>query len=378
MRKCIVASDSFKGSLSSVEITRIARQVIPGIFPDCRVDGVAVADGGEGTVDCFLACTDAVPVEVTVSGPMGEPITARYARRGKWAVVEMASAAGLPLVAGAKDPSRATTYGVGQLIAHAVDHGCKKLLLGLGGSATNDGGCGCAAALGAVFRDETGASFCPTGGTLDRIAQLDLSPLQARMAGVELDVMCDVTNPLYGPEGAACVFAPQKGATPEMVELLNRNLRQFDALLQRELGRSFASIPGAGAAGGMGAGCVALLGGTLKPGIEAILDSVGFDSLLEGADLVITGEGRLDSQSLQGKVISGVAKRARAKGVPVIALVGDVDNSGYQAYDIGVDAIFSINRLAIPFSQAVQRSPEDYRRTLEDVMRLIRLTKNMN
>ena len=168
------------------------------------------------------------------------------------------------------------------------------------------------------------------------------------------------------------------GVYTETVEMLDENLRRYDALLQRELGRSFAFMPGAGAAGGMGAGCVALLGGTLKPGIEAILDSVGFDTLLDGADLVITGEGRLDSQSLQGKVVSGVAKRARAKGVPVVALVGDVDTSGYQAYDIGVDAIFSINRLAIPFSQAVLRSPEDYRRTLEDVMRLIRLTKNMN
>ena len=189
--------------------------------------------------------------------------------------------------------------------------------------------------------------------------------------------MCDVTNPLYGPDGAAFVFAPQKGADPAMVEMLDRKLRGFSGVLERELGSTPAMLPGAGAAGGMAAGCVALLGASLKPGIDAILDTVGFDQLIDGADLVITGEGRIDSQSLNGKVISGVVSRTRCKGVPVVAIVGDVADSAYGAYELGVGAIFSTNRLAIPFREAVHRSAQDYRRTLEDVMRLIQISSHM-
>jgi glycerate kinase len=291
------------------------------------------------------------------------------------AVVEMAAAAGLPLVGDRLEPDRTTTYGVGELMAAAAERGAKRMILGLGGSATNDGGCGAAAALGVRFLDEQGESFVPTGGTLNRIAKIDISG-QKKLP--EITVMCDIDNPLCGPTGASAVFGPQKGATPEMVPVLDANLQHLADIAARDLGVEMAEMPGAGAAGGMGGGAVAFWNGKLQMGIETVLDTVDFDTAVQGARLVFTGEGRLDSQSLQGKVISGVAKRAAAKGVPVIALVGDVDESGYQAYDIGVDAIFSINRLAIPFSQAVQRSPEDYRRTLEDVMRLIRLTKNMN
>jgi len=375
VKKCVVVSDSFKGSLSSGEIGRIACEVISGVFPECQIEAIPVADGGEGTVECFLACTCCVPVEITVSGPFGQPVKARYARQGETAVIEMAAAAGLPLAGEERNPAKATTYGVGEMIAHAAAHGCRRLLLGLGGSATNDGGCGCAAALGAVFRDKDGATFVPTGESLDRIHTIDLTALKEKLAGVEIDVMCDVTNPLYGPEGAAWVFAPQKGADRAMVEQLDHNLRLFAQTIERELGIQAAHIPGAGAAGGMGAGCVALLGGRLKRGIQAILDTVDFDGKLDGADLVITGEGRLDGQSLQGKVLSGVLERTRPRKIPVVAIVGDVDDSAYQAHDMGVSAIFSINRLAIPFEQAMKRSGEDYRRTLEDVMRLIRMAE---
>ena len=377
MRKVVVVSDSFKGSLTSAAIGDLVKEEAPRFFPGCQVEAIPVADGGEGTVACFLRCLGGEAVTLEVTGPLGGPVEAVYARQGDTAVIEMAAAAGLPLAGEARDPSRATTYGVGQLMAHAADRGCRRILLGLGGSATNDGGCGCAAALGAVFRDGAGEPFLPVGATLGRIASIDCSALRRRLAGVEVTAMCDVTNPLWGPEGAAHVFAPQKGADAAMVALLDEQLRRFGQALERALGTDVSRLPGAGAAGGMGAGCAALLGAALKPGIEAILDTVDFDRRLEGADLVITGEGRIDSQSLQGKVISGVVRRAKARGVPVIALVGDAADSAAGAYDLGLGAIFSINRLAIPFREAALRSAADYRATLRDVLRLIRIARGM-
>jgi len=372
MKKIVVVSDSFKGTLSSSEIGKMVKETAPRFFPGCEVVAIPVADGGEGTVECFLESTASQPVTVNVSGPYGEKVEAVYARQGETAVIEMAAAVGLPMVGDRKDPSRTTTYGVGEIMAHAVKNGCKKILLGLGGSCTTDGGCGCAAALGVVFKNEAGESFVPVGENMDEIVSIDLAPAKELLEGVEITVMCDVTNPLYGPTGAAYVFGPQKGADPAMVEMLDQKLRAFSQALERELGSTPEAMPGAGAAGGMGAGCVALMGAVLKPGAEAILDVVDFDGYLQDADLVITGEGRLDSQSLCGKVISGVARRAAPRGIPVVAIVGDVDDSAYGAYDLGVSAIFSINRMAIPFSQAVGRSTDDYRRTLGDVLRLIR------
>ena len=377
MKKCVVVSDSFKGSLSSSAIGQIAQETIPRFFPGCAVIAVPVADGGEGTVECFLRSSGCEPVSVEVSGPYGEKVEAVYARRNQTAIIEMASAAGLPMVGERKNPSLTTSYGVGELVRHAVESGCNRVLLGLGGSATNDAGCGCASALGVVFRTAEGKCFCPVGETLDQVASIDISAARSLLKGVAFTVMCDVTNPLYGPDGAAFVFAPQKGADPAMVEMLDRKLRGFSGVLERELGSTPAMLPGAGAAGGMAAGCVALLGASLKPGIDAILDTVGFDQLIDGADLVITGEGRIDSQSLNGKVISGVVSRTRCKGVPVVAIVGDVADSAYGAYELGVGAIFSTNRLAIPFREAVHRSAQDYRRTLEDVMRLIQISSHM-
>lgn len=374
MKQCIVISDSFKGSLSSQTICAIARERIPLQFPDCRVIALPVADGGEGTVDCFLSACGGDRVCVDgVCGPFGEPLRAAYARLPDGtAVIEMAAAAGLPLAAGQKNPRRATTYGVGELIAHAADHGAKRIVLGLGGSATNDGGCGCAAALGARFLDAQGNAFIPVGETLDRIAEIDLSALHARLAGVEIIAMCDIANPMHGPRGAAYVFAPQKGADTETVQFLDAQLHALDQAVMRTLGLSVAQLPGAGAAGGFGAGCVAFLGAELRRGIEVVLDVVGFDALLRGTDLVITGEGRIDAQSMQGKVVSGVSRRARAMGVPVFAIVGDVADDAYGAYDVGVSAMFSINRLAVPRAQAKARSRTDYARTLDDILRALR------
>ena len=375
MKKCVVVSDSFKGTVSSREICAIAQQVIPRHFPTCEVVCIPVADGGEGTVDCFIQAMGAQRVEVTVTNALGEKSAAAYARIGELAIIEMAAAAGLPQVGALRCPGTATTYGVGELIAHAVDSGCRKILLGLGGSATNDGGCGCAAALGVRFYDADGQSFVPVGDTLGRIARIDTAEAEALLRSVEITVMCDVTNPLYGPTGAAYVFAPQKGADAEKVKSLDAGLRHFGDVIRSQYGLDVSAMPGAGAAGGMGAGCVALLGGTIQSGIDAVLDVTGFDRQLEGADLVITGEGRIDSQSADGKVVSGVARRTRAKGVPLIAIAGGIADSAGAVYDIGVSAMFSTDRAALPVDMLGARSPGDYEATLSDIMSLIAIAE---
>ncbi|MEA4934216.1 MAG: glycerate kinase [Lawsonibacter sp.] len=375
MKKCIIISDSFKGTLSSLEICRIACQSVPRFFPECEVVTVPVADGGEGTVECFLEAIQAVPVTVPASGPYGETVEAIYARGGSKAVIEMASTAGLPMVGNRRNPAETTTYGVGQVVRHAVEHGCTEILLGLGGSATNDGGCGAAAALGVKFYDQAGRSFVPLGKNLDQICRIDVSEAKQLLGSIKITVMCDVENPLYGPTGAAYIFGPQKGADEEMVRWLDSQLRKFDEVLQRELGCSIAQVPGTGAAGGMGAGCIAFLGAELKSGIEAVLDMVNFEHCLEGADLVITGEGRIDSQSLHGKVISGIARRTSPRQIPLIAIVGGIADSADSAYDLGVTAMFGIDREAVAFEVYAHKTQENYRRTLEDILRLIRAMK---
>lgn len=375
MKKCVVVSDSFKGTVSSREICEIAQRVIPRHFPACEVVCIPVADGGEGTVDCFVQAMGAQRVGVTVTNALGEKSAAAYARIGELAIIEMAAAAGLPQVGALRCPGTATTYGVGELIAHAVDSGCRKILLGLGGSATNDGGCGCAAALGVRFYDADGQSFVPVGDTLGRIARINTAEAAALLRSVEITVMCDVTNPLYGPTGAAYVFAPQKGADAEKVKSLDAGLRHFGDVIRSQYGLDVSAMPGAGAAGGMGAGCVALLGGTIQSGIDAVLDVTGFDRQLEGADLVITGEGRIDSQSADGKVVSGVARRTRAKGVPLIAIAGGIADSAGAVYDIGVSAMFSTDRAALPVDMLGARSPGDYEATLSDIMSLITIAE---
>ena len=375
MKKCVVVSDSFKGTVSSREICEIAQRVIPRHFPACEVVCIPVADGGEGTVDCFIQAMGAQRVEVTVTNALGEKSAAAYARIGELAIIEMAAAAGLPQVGALRCPGTATTYGVGELIAHAAHSGCRKRLLGLGGSATNDGGCGCAAALGVRFYDADGQSFVPVGDTLGRIARIDTAKADELLRSVEITVMCDVTNPLYGPTGAAYVFAPQKGADAEKVKSLDAGLRHFGDVIRSQLGIDVSRMPGAGAAGGMGAGCVALLGGMIQSGIDAVLDVTGFDRQLEGADLVITGEGRIDSQSADGKVISGVARRTKAKGIPLIAIAGGIADSAGAVYDIGVSAMFSTDRAALPVDMLGARSPGDYEATLSDIMSLIAIAE---
>ncbi|MBD9198015.1 MAG: glycerate kinase [Clostridiales bacterium] len=378
MKKCIVISDSFKGSLSSGEICDIARACFAEVLSDCELTAIPVADGGEGTVDCFHQVCGGELVPVTVQGPFGQDMEAAYLRLdGGRAVIEMASSAGLPLVGDRRDPRITSTYGVGQQIRHAVEQGSTQILLGLGGSCTNDGGCGCAAALGVRFLDRAGQAFVPTGGTLDQIAHIDVSGARQLLQTVKLTAMCDIDNPMHGPTGASYIFGPQKGADPAMVEFLDGQLKALDAVIQRELHRAVADVPGAGAAGAFGAGILAFLDGTICPGIEAVLDLVDFDGKLKDCDLVITGEGRFDSQSIRGKVVSGVSRRAKRQGVPVAVIAGSVaeDVESVSADpDSGVTAAFSINRQAMDYSESRPFSRRNYRYTLENLLRLMKST----
>lgn len=372
--KFVVIPDSFKGTISSIRASEIIAEAINRHCPSPRIVKIPVADGGEGTVDCFLAACGGRRVAVRVTGPLGNQVDSFYGvLEDGTAVVEMAAAAGLPMVGDRPDPLGATTYGAGELVRHAIAGGARKVIVGLGGSATTDAGCGFAAALGAVFRDPGGALFVPTGGTLEAIRSLDVAPLKETLSGVSLTAMCDIDNPLYGPRGAAFVYAPQKGAADSEVDLLDRGLVHAAKVFLRDAGTDVSGLPGGGAAGGMGAGLYALCGAELKMGIETVLDTVGFTEILRDADLVITGEGKIDSQSLSGKVVSGIARRCAAGSVPLIAVVGDVGEGAEAAYGQGVTAIFSINRVAVPFSEARKRSERDLAATMDDLFRFARI-----
>lgn len=369
MKKIILISDSFKGTMSSMEICGIMEKVLGEHYPDAEILSIPVADGGEGTVDAFLTAMGGEKVFLTVSGPLGTPVEGFYGRIGDTAVIEMAAAAGLPLVYGHPAPEEATTYGVGQLILHAAHSGARRVIVGLGGSATTDGGCGAAAAAGVRFYDKDGKDFVPTGGTLQNICRIDRTGLDKLTSQMEIITMCDISNPLTGTKGAAHVFAPQKGADHETVLRLDGGLRHLAQVVRHQLGLEIETMPGAGAAGGMGGGMVAFFGSRLEMGIEAVLDTVEFDRLLVGADLVFTGEGKIDSQSLGGKVVIGVAGRAKKQHVPTIAIVGDIGDPIEAAYDMGVSGIFSINRVAVPYEQAKPRAKEDLCRTMDNLCR---------
>ena len=373
MEKILLVPDSFKGTLSSRQVCQVMAGQLRRFFPQAQVKSIPVADGGEGSVEAFLAAAGGERRTRTVTGPFGEPVEAFYGilGDGRTAVIEMAACAGLPLAEGRLNPERATTYGVGELLLAAKEAGCTKAILGLGGSCTNDGGVGAAAALGAKFTRADGTAFVPTGGTLGEIAALDVSPVAQALQGMELTAMCDIDNPLYGEAGAAAVFAPQKGADAAMVARLDAGLRHLGQVAARCLGRDFSHLPGAGAAGGLGFGMAAFCGAQLRMGIDAVLDAVGFDSLLPGTDVVFTGEGKIDSQSARGKVVSGVAARCRKAGVPVVAVVGQIDQGFEEMYQQGLTAVFSINRAAQPFAESRFHAGENLALTMENIARLL-------
>lgn len=372
MHKYILIPDSFKGTLSARDFCAVAREAIGRADPGAQVLSIPLADGGEGTVEAFLAACGGQRIECPCTGPYGGTAPGFYGLLPDGtAVVELAAAAGLPLAGTDLHPADATTYGVGQLLLHAARHGARRLLLGLGGSATNDGGCGAAAALGAEFLDAEGRPFVPTGGTLTKIAHIRMKGLRETLAGAEVTVMCDIDNPLCGPAGAAAVFGPQKGADAAMVARMDAGLRHLAEMLEKDVGMEVLTLAGGGSAGGFGAGAAAFFGGQLRMGIDVVLDLTDFDRKCRGASLVITGEGHLDSQSLRGKTVVGVARRARALGVPAAALVGGCETVLDAVYAEGVSGVFPIHPALCTWPQAAARTEEDLRFTVGNLLRFM-------
>jgi glycerate kinase len=326
--RIVIAPNAFKGSLSALDAAEAIAEGVRAAAPDADLVLVPIADGGDGTVDALVAATHGERRTLRVRGPLGDPVDAEYGviDAGSTAVIEMAKAAGLALVPPARrDPRITTTYGVGELLQQAYDAGARHFIVGIGGSATNDGGAGMAQALGYHLLDENGHELPPGGLALKRLARIDVGGVRATWKAVEVDVACDVTNPLTGPNGASAVYGPQKGATPEMVAELDAALKRFAEVIRRYLGVDVEQLPGAGAAGGLGAGLVAFTGARLRPGAEMVMEALRLDERLVGAQLVITGEGRLDSQTARfGKGPAAVARHARRAAMPVVAIGGSV------------------------------------------------------
>lgn len=375
MKKIILIPDSFKGTLSAAEFCHISSDVLKKHFPATEIISLPLADGGEGTTDCFLTMDGYTKVTATVKNAFMEDITGYYAVKGNTAVMEMAMCASLPSAKGRENPATTTTYGVGQLICHAVENGAKKIILGLGGSCTNDAGTGMAAALGVQFFDKDGNRFIPTGETLDRITAFNTENTDILLKDVEITAMCDIDNPLYGKNGAAYIFAPQKGADSEMVAVLDEKLKYIASFTEKQTGNNYYDIKGAGAAGGMGFGVCAFLGGSLKPGVNLILETIGFENQLSDTDLIITGEGRLDSQSLSGKAVIGISRIAQKYNVPVIAVVGSVADDVSPVYTQGVTAVFTTNTQPVPFEIAAASTGRNLAFTVENIRRMIAAIK---
>lgn len=359
MKKIVVASDSFKGSLTSREISTIVAEAVSEVFPDCQTVCLEIADGGEGTIDALCRALGGSRIEVSVSDPLGKPVVSEYAivnvpGEGPTAVIEMSKASGLPLVPeGLRNPMLTTTFGTGELILDALGRGCKHFLIGIGGSATNDGGTGMLATLGWRFLDSDGNELPPVGASLGKIESIDSSGKNPALDGCSFVTACDVDNPFCGPDGAAFVFAPQKGAGPEEVILLDKGLESFSSVIRKSTGVDVKDIPGAGAAGGLGGALLAFMGARLTPGAEMVLEAIGFDSLAEGADLVITGEGRMDFQTLKGKAPLCVLRHATRLGIPTISLAGII--SDYDLLkNLGYKDILCINPPCLPHETAMQ------------------------
>lgn len=394
MMKFVLAPDSFKGTLTSEEVSSVLAEEIRRAHPDAEIVSLPVADGGEGTVDAFFAALGSAGkkperIKRQVVGPLGGLVQAEYLvfqdkvpsyrdRTERFtAVIEMAQTAGLPLARslGETNPAITTTYGTGQLILDALARGCTKIIVGLGGSATTDGGCGVADALGVKFYTGDGERFTPVGGDLSEIARIDISGKNPLLSQAEIICMCDVDNPLTGERGAAAIFGPQKGADPEMVKMLDDGLLHLAAVASKTKGlkKNVETLPGAGAAGGMGYGLTVFLGAKLKSGIDTVLDLVGFDACLKNADAVLTGEGKFDSQSVHGKVVSGVGKRAKKKNVPVIVVcgieAGDVTEE--ELAENNIKAVYATSKKPRPFEEIKRTAKDDLRKTAKEIAKTL-------
>lgn len=372
--KLLFASDSFKGSLTSEQTVALLTKAANEVFGSCETSGVPVADGGEGTVDAVIAAENGKFIKVPVHGPLMEETEAQYGVFGTdKAVIEMAAASGLPMVpAELRNPLNTTTFGTGELILDALEKGYRDISIAIGGSATNDGGMGCARALGVKFLDKDGKELKGFGRDLDKIETIDVSGMDPRMKEAKITVMCDVTNPLCGPDGATFTFGPQKGATPEIREKLEHGMCRYRDKIRDLFGIDCDQIQGAGAAGGLGAALKVFCLGEMKSGIDTVLDLIHFDERLEGVDLVVTGEGRTDWQSCFGKVMQGVGVRAKAKGVPVLGLSGSLGKNALDICNYGVGSLMTTVNSPMALEEALNRAEELY---YEGAVRMFRFVK---
>ncbi|NCF08501.1 MULTISPECIES: glycerate kinase [Kosakonia] len=373
--KIVIAPDSYKESLSALEVATAIERGFREIFPSAEYIKIPVADGGEGTVEAMVAATNGRIVKVAVKGPLGEQAEGFYGISGdeQSAFIEMAAASGLEMVPPAKrDPLITTSWGTGELIRHALDAGVKHIIIGIGGSATNDGGAGMVQALGAKLLDEQDRQIAPGGAALESLARIDLRELDKRLAGCRIEVACDVTNPLTGEAGASAVFGPQKGATPEMIARLDKALEHYAEIIASDLDIDVLNLAGGGAAGGMGAALYAFCGAELRQGIEIVTDALALDKHVRGADLVITGEGRIDSQTVHGKVPVGVAKVAKRYNIPVIGIAGSLTADVGVVHDHGIDAVFSVLYTICTLEKALENAGENVRMTARNVAAVLK------
>ena len=374
--KIVIAPDSYKESLTALEVATAIEAGFREIFPDADYIKLPMADGGEGTVSAMVAATGGNLVAVDVTGPLGEPVKTCFglAGDGKTAIVEMAAASGLTLVAPhLRNPLQTTTYGTGELIKAALDAGVCHLIIGIGGSATNDGGAGMIQALGVKLQNRAGREIGFGGGELANLETIDICGMDPRLKACRIEAACDVSNPLTGPKGASAVFGPQKGATPGMVAQLDANLTRYANLISRDLGIQVNSVPGAGAAGGMGAGLLAFFGAQLRPGIAIVMEAVGLDAAVQDADLVITGEGRIDSQTIHGKTPIGVARVAKKYGKPVIGIAGCLAPDAGVVHEYGIDAVFSVIRKVGTEEEAFMHAAANVRETSRNIAATLKL-----
>jgi len=373
--KIVIAPDSFKESLTALQAANAIEKGIRNTIPDAAIFKIPMADGGEGTVQSLVDATVGTLIPVTVTGPLGHPVEAFFGLSGdqQTAVIEMAAASGLHLVTAEKrNPLITTTRGTGELIAAALDYGVRHMIIGIGGSATNDGGSGMAMALGARLIDKNGNEIGEGGGQLDRLAKIDVSGLDHRLAEIKIEVACDVDNPLTGPRGASAIFGPQKGATTESIKQLDQNLLHFSKIILRDLAKDIENIAGAGAAGGLGAGLMAFLSAELKTGVDIVISATNLEEQLKDADIVITGEGKIDGQTIFGKTPIGVAKAAKRHGAFVIAIAGNVAADSNVVHDHGIDAVFSILPGIVTSEEAFARAGEFIERLSRNIAELIK------
>ena len=378
--KIVIAPDSYKESLSALDVACAIEAGFREIYPDAEYVKIPVADGGEGTVEAMVAATQGRVIPVKVTGPLGEPVAGFYGVSGdeQCAFIEMAAASGLELLSPAqRNPLKTTSWGTGELIRHALDLGVRRIIIGLGGSATNDGGAGMVQALGAKLLTDEHQHIGQGGAELAALMKIDISELDSRLADCQIDVACDVTNPLTGEEGASAVFGPQKGATPEMVTNLDHALAHYAARIKQDLGIAVLSLEGGGAAGGMGAALFAFCGAKLRPGIDIVTEALHLDTLVADANLVITGEGRMDSQTIHGKVPVGVARVAKRYHIPVIGIAGSLTADVGVVHQHGIDAVFSVLYRVCSLDDALAHAGENVRMAARNIAAVMRLGQKM-